>query len=269
MAIDLPFPSDHPGGSTVRRLSTWAWQAAPPLVTALAYFVAAKVGAWLAFPSAPVSALWAPNAILLAALLLARRERWWLYLLVVLPFHFAVQWPDTPLAQIAIQYVANSAEAVLGAWAIVRLCPFPRRFDRLRTVVVLVLVGGIVAPFVTSLLMVGGFAVAAIPAEPGLTVVVRTITNTFAIVALVPLIVHAVTRVRSGPMQAPLWHLIEAIALGFALASVCLVVFGAPRGDSPGSIAWVFLPLPLLAWATIRFRVAGACSAALIVGAIS
>jgi signal transduction histidine kinase/integral membrane sensor domain MASE1 len=269
MAIDLTFPWDHPGGSTVRRLPAWARQAAPPLVTALAYFAAAKAGAWLAFPSAPVSALWAPNAILLAALLLARRERWWIYLLVVLPFHFAVQWADTPLAQIAIQYVANSVEAVLGAWAIVRFCPFPRRFDRLRTVVVLVLFGGILAPLVTSLLMVGGFAVAGIPAEPVLTVVVRTITNTFAIVALVPLIVHAVAGVQSGPKQAPVWLVIEAVALALALASVCLVVFAAPRGDAPSSIAWVFLPLPLLAWATIRFRVPGACSAALVVGAIS
>src|SRR6185295_16912877 len=126
MAIDLPFPSEQPGGLAVRRLLTFARQSAPPIATALAYVLAAKAGAWLAFPSAPVSALWAPNAILLAALLLTRRERWWVYLLTLLPFHFAAQLPETPLAQVAIQYLANAAEAALGAWALLAFCPYPR-----------------------------------------------------------------------------------------------------------------------------------------------
>jgi signal transduction histidine kinase/integral membrane sensor domain MASE1 len=269
MAIDLPFPSEQPGGQAVRRLVAFAQQAAPPLATALAYVVAAKAGAWLAFPSAPVSALWAPNAILLAALLLSRRERWWLYLLAVLPFHFLVQLPDTPLPRVAIQYGANAAEAVLGAWALVQLCPHPRRFDRLRTVFVLVMFPGVIAPLVTSLLMVLAFGLAAIEADFWLTVAVRTITNTFAIVALVPLIVHAVTGLRSGPRQVPAWHIVEAIALGVALAAVSTLVFAIPTGEQEPSVAWLFAPLPILAWATIRFRVAGACSAALLVGAIS
>jgi len=174
MAIELPFPTEQPGGQAVRRLLTFAQQSAPPIATALAYVLAAKAGAWLAFPSAPVSALWAPNAILLAALLLTRRERWWIYLLTVLPFHFLVQLPDTPLDRVAIQYAANAAEAVLGAWAIVQLCPHPRRFDRLRTVLVLILFAGVIAPLVTSLLMVLAFSLAGITADFWLTVIVRT-----------------------------------------------------------------------------------------------
>ena len=269
MAIVLPLPSEQPGGQAVRRLITFARQSAPPIATALAYVLAAKVGAWLAFPAAPVSALWAPNAILLAALLLTRRERWWIYLLTVLPFHFLVQLPDAPLARVAIQYAANAAEAVLGAWALVQLCPHPRRFDRLRTVLVLILFAGLIAPLVTSLLMVLAFILAGISADFWLTVVVRTITNTFAIVALVPLIVHAATGLRGGPRQVPVWHLIEAAVLATTLAAVCVLVFAIPSGERRPSVAWLFAPLPLLAWATIRFRVAGACSAALVVGAIS
>ena len=269
MAIELPLPSEQPGGLAVRRLVTFAQKAAPPLATALAYVLAARVGAWLAFPSAPVSALWAPNAILLAALLLTRRERWWIYLLTVLPFHFLVQLPELPFARVAIQYAANAAVAVLGAWALVELCPHPRRFDRLRTVLVLVLFAGFIAPLVTSLLMVLAFSLAGIPADFWLTVAVRTITNTFAIVALVPLIVHAATRLRRGPWHVPLWPILEAAALTFALAGVCALVFAIPTSERQPSVAWLFAPLPILAWATIRFRVAGACGAALVVGAIS
>jgi integral membrane sensor domain MASE1 len=119
-------------------------------------------------------------------------------LLAVLPFHVLVQLPALPIAQVAIQYVANATVAVLGAWAILELCPYPRRFDRLRTVLVLVVFAGVIAPLVTSLFMVSAFALAGIPAEFWLTVVVRTITNSFAIVALVPLIVHGVTALRTS-----------------------------------------------------------------------
>ena len=212
MAIDVSSAPSYPTGNALHRLAQLGQVIAPPIATGLAYLFAAKAGAWLAFPSAPVSALWAPNAILLAALLLARRERWWIYLLVVLPFHLFAQLPDVPIARVAIQYGANVAEAVLGAWAILRFCPEPRRFNRLRTVVVLILMAGVVAPAVTSLLMVGAFALAGIAADYWLTALVRTITNTFAITALVPLIVHGVDGFRAGRQQVSLWRILEATA---------------------------------------------------------
>ena len=269
MAIDVSSAPPYPTGNTLHRLAQLGQVIAPPIATGLAYLFAAKAGAWLAFPSAPVSALWAPNAILLAALLLARRERWWIYLIVVLPFHLFAQLPDVPIARVAIQYVANVAEAVLGAWAILRFCPEPRRFNRLRTIVVLILMAGVVAPAVTSLLMVGAFALAGIAADYWLTALVRTITNTFAITALVPLIVHGVDGFRAGRQQVSLWRILEATLLTVLLAAVCIVIFALPADGSVRSAAWLFAPLPLLAWATIRFRVSGACSAALVVGAIS
>ena len=269
MAIDVSSAPSHPGEIRGPSPGAAGQGIAPPVATALAYMFAAKAGAWLAFPSAPVSALWAPNAILLAALLLARRERWWIYLLAVLPFHFLVQLPEVPVTRVAIQYFANCAVAVLGAWAIVQLCANPRRFDRLRTVVVLILMAGVVAPAVTSLLMVGAFELAGIQADFWLTVIVRTITNTFAITALVPLIVHSVEGLRADRSQVPLWRIFEAAALAISLAAVCIFVFALAGDGSPRPATWLFAPLPLLAWATIRFRVTGACSSTLLVGAIS
>lgn len=255
--------------SAFLHLSTLAREAAPPLATALAYALAALAGARFAFPSAPVSALWAPNAILLAALLLARRERWWIYLLAVLPFHFLVQLPEAPLAQVVIQYAANAAEAVLGAYAFRLLSPALPRFDRVQPVVVLILVGGIIAPLATSLFMVGGFALAGIPADFWLTISVRTVTNTFAIVALVPLIVIGARALSGTHRQVHLWRVVEFVALVVGLGATSAYVFAAPAASAPQSVAWVFAPLPFLAWATIRFRVPGACSAALLIGAIS
>jgi len=136
-------------------------------------------------------------------------------------------------------------------------------------VLVLVLFAGIIAPLVSSILMVGAFRLAAISADFWLTVIVRTITNTFAIVALVPLIVHGVVGFRRGPRDVPLTRVAEGAILAIALTAVCVVVFALPAESSPRTAGLLFAPLPLLAWATIRFGVPGACSAVLLVGAIS
>ena len=84
------------GASSMGR---WSFAA---LGTAGAYFLTAELGARVLFPSAPVSVLWAPNAILLAALALARPRRWWLYLAAVLVAHFAAQWPVRPPIQVIV-----------------------------------------------------------------------------------------------------------------------------------------------------------------------
>lgn len=118
---------------------TWVRLAVGPTVTALAYLFAAAVGEALAFPSAPVSALWAPNAILFAALLLAPLNRWWIYLAAILPCHVLAQVWDAPLAQIGIQYLVNCAEAMLSAAALLRLEQEPRRLGQLSAMTNLVL----------------------------------------------------------------------------------------------------------------------------------
>ena len=117
-----------------------------PLAVGAAYYIAAEVGGALAFPSAPVSVFWAPNAILMAALLLAPREQWWMYLAAIVPFHLFAQLLDSPLAQVIIQYCANVGLASLGALAILTISPTPHRFDRVRSALTLVLFGGLLAP---------------------------------------------------------------------------------------------------------------------------
>lgn len=265
----MPSQSAQLSENTLEHVGAIGREIAPPLATALAYALAAMAGGGFAFPSAPVSALWAPNAILLAALLLARRERWWIYLLAVLPFHLLVQLPDIPFVRAAIQYGANMAEAVIGAYALLLLGTQPPRFDRLKPIVTLVLVGGVVAPLGTSLFMVGAFALAGIPADFWLTIAVRTVTNTFAIVTLVPLIVLAAGTVKGGHRHVPLFRVVEFVALVAGISAVSAYAFAVPAPAAPHSIAWAFAPLPFLVWATIRFRVPGACSAVLLVGVIS
>jgi len=247
--------------------SAKAWTV--PLAVGSAYYIAAEVGQALAFPSAPVSVLWAPNAILMAALILAPREHWWMFLAAIVPFHLFAQLIDVPLLRVLIQYFANAGLAVLGAMAIVGVSPAPQRFDRVRGAFTLVLFGGLLAPAFTSILMAGAFRIAGISNEMWLTVIARTVTNTFAVVTLVPLVVHCAQRLRSGQSPISVKRAAEGMTLALATLAVCLLLFFIPLDKPERTPLLLYAPLPLVAWATIRFGVAGACSACLTAGTVS
>jgi len=240
-----------------------------PLAVGAAYFIAARVGEALAFPSAPVSVLWAPNALLMGALILAPREHWWMYLSGILPFHLFAQLGVVPLPQVAIQYFANVALAVLGALSVATMTPGPHRFDRVRNAFTLVLFGGLLAPALTSMLMAAFFKLFGVPGEMWLTVVARTVTNTFAVITLVPLIVHCADRLRSGQRPISVKRATEAMTLSLTTLAVCVLLFFIPLDGPERTPLLLYTPLPLVAWATIRFGVAGACAACLAAGTTS
>src|SRR3954468_12561824 len=57
------------------------------LIVPLAYAVGTLVGFILTPSPRPIATLWPPNAILLSALLLTSRRKWWVLILAVLPAH--------------------------------------------------------------------------------------------------------------------------------------------------------------------------------------
>ena len=240
-----------------------------PLAVGAAYFIAARVGEALAFPSAPVSVLWAPNALVMAALLLTPREHWWMYLAGILPFHLFAQLGQVPFMQVVVQYCANVGLAMLGALSIAATSRPTQRFDRVRNALTLVLFGGLLAPALSSMLMAGLFRLFGISGEMWLTVVARTVTNTFAVVTLVPLIVHCADRLHSGQRPISVKRAAEAMTLSLTVLAVCVLLFFIPMENPERTPMLLYAPLPLVAWATIRFGVAGACASCLMAGAVS
>src|SRR5262245_45155649 len=86
------------------------------LLVGVAYYLGAKLGFALTFQLHPVSTLWPPNAILLAALLLAPTPLWWALLLAAFTAHLVVGLPSgAPIALMLSWFVSNSAEALMGA----------------------------------------------------------------------------------------------------------------------------------------------------------
>src|SRR5436853_662885 len=83
------------------------------------YFLGAKLGFALTFRPHPVSVLWPPNAILMAALLLVPPRYWWIMLLAALPAHWATQLAsDVPHRMILCWFISNCCEALIGAGCI-------------------------------------------------------------------------------------------------------------------------------------------------------
>jgi integral membrane sensor domain MASE1 len=75
--------------STDRR-SLWK-DAAATAAVALSYFVGTRIGFALTAGDMPIATFWPPNAILLAAFLLAPVRLWWVFLLALIPAHLLAQ----------------------------------------------------------------------------------------------------------------------------------------------------------------------------------
>jgi PAS domain S-box-containing protein len=239
--------------------------------TGIAYYLTAVLGAALAFPSALVSMLWAPNAILLAALALAKRKNWWIYLAMVLPAHLLAQLPLFNLspAQVLIQYVVNCSTALIGAFALSELAPDMRRFDRVKSVIVLIVFGAVLASLSTSVLMAAAFFAIGVSDAFWMTAIARTLINAFAILTLVPLIVHAAAWTQTGKWPVSALRSAEACLLAVILATIGILVFAAPKIGPAESIAIIYAPLPVLLWAAVRFGVVGASGSVLLLGLVA
>ncbi|HEU4778540.1 MAG TPA: MASE1 domain-containing protein [Steroidobacteraceae bacterium] len=241
------------------------------LALAAGYYATAQLGESLAFPGAPVSALWLPNALVMGALLLAPRRYWWFYLVAILPAHLLVQvpLPDVTILRVVIQYVLNGCTALIGAVALSQFEPGKQSFSRVLPAWRLVFFGGLVAPFTTSLVMAALFVTADVDGHFWRTTVVRALTNSFAILTVVPLMVHTADRLRVVRQELDLLRLIEGTLLTLCLVAASVLALFAPPSHAVASAAMLCLPLPMLLWAAARFGVVGSCAGTLLLGVLA
>ena len=231
------------------------------------YYLGCKIGFALTFQPHPVSVLWPPNSVLVAALLLTPPRSWWLVLLAALPAHLAAQLQShVPPLMILCWFVSNCCEALIGAGLMRYLVGGPIRFTTLRNVGLFCLCVVFIGPFLSSFLD-AAFVVwnhwgrgRLLGADPDTTFFkcARGINN------------RAVDRNvgdewGSGPDEQPrLSRYLEACALFLGLLAVSYAVLYELR--SGADLALLFLPLPFLIWAAVRFGTLGASTAISIVG---
>lgn len=236
------------------------------LLVGSAYYVGAMIGFALTFRTHPVSTLWPPNSILFAALILSRARSWWFLLLAAFPAHLLVQLnADIPMAMILSWFLSNCSEALIGASVLWFLTKSEVRFDNTRHVAMFILVA-LLAPFLSSFLdaafvMLNRFGESTYWAVFRM----RFFSNVLATLTLVPMIV---TWRREGlPLlkRASRKHYLEVALLGAGLLFVGLLSV-SPRAAGPDTRpALLYLPLPLLLWAAIRFGPKGSSLVFLLV----
>ena len=230
------------------------------------YYLGCKIGFALTFQPHPVSVLWPPNGIVVAALLLMPLRRWWLVLLAAFPAHLAAQLQShVPLLMILSWFVSNCCEAVIGAGLMRYLVGGPIRFTTLRTVGLFCLCVVFIGPFLSSFLD-AAFVVWNHWGQDGYweLIRIRLFSNALAALIIVPLIVTWATTGISALRTGRLSRYSEACILFVSLLLLSYAVlyeFGAGV-----DLALLFLPLPFLIWAAVRFGTLGASTAISIVG---
>ena len=236
-----------------------------------AYYLGAIIGFALTFPTHAVSTLWPPNAILLACLLLTPTRKWWLVLLGVFPAHVAVQLQSgVPTLMILCWFVSNTSEALIGAYCIRWLIGSPLKFDNFWDAGVFMIFAVFLAPFVSSF-MDAAFVVLVGWKEGAYWQVwrMRFTANVLAELALVPFIVLWATNGVAWLRRASLQRYAEACLLACGLLTISVLVFSWQNAGPGTAPALVYLPLPFLLWATVRFGPAGASTSLLVVVLVS
>src|SRR5881394_403031 len=123
------------------------------VLTGAGYYLGARIGFALTFQPHPVSVLWPPNSILVAALLLTPPRIWWFVLLAAFPAHCAAQLQNhVPPLMILCWFISNSCEAVIGAGLTRYFVGGPIRFTSLRNTGVFCLCVVFTGPFLSSFL---------------------------------------------------------------------------------------------------------------------
>jgi signal transduction histidine kinase len=240
------------------------WGFVPPAVlVALGYYLGAKVGFAFTLEPNPISTLWPPNAILLAALLVTPARIWWILIAAAFPAHLAAQLQSgVPLAMVLGWFASNCSEALIGAGAIRLMLRDRPRFHSLRDVGIVLLCAALLAPLVSTfldaaLVKLVGWGDATYWA----LVQKRLPSNMLAELTLVPFIATwAMYGGRAVRNASPALRLEAALVLA-GLLVVCLLVF---KRAAP-SPALLYAPLPFLLWAAVRLGPLGTSTAIFVV----
>ena len=271
MSLLLERISSAPAVQT-RRLPRVARLALAVLLVSAGYYAGGVIALALRFPPSGISIIWLPNAILLAALLLARPATWHWYLLAALPTHLHLAsnfQPGVPVTIMLIQFAGNAGQALVAALLVRHFAGSRPRFDSLRSVTIFIVLAALATPAVVSALIAHSFVLTGWAADFWLAFRQRFLNNVVATLTVTPLIVLAAARGIAWLRTAPAGRQAELGLLVVALIVVGLPVFGWWQ-PGPGNLpALLYAPLPLLLWAAVRFGPGGASLSLLFVALMS
>jgi PAS domain S-box-containing protein len=224
------------------------------LAVATTYYAGAKIGLALTPSPFPLSILWPPNALLFAALLLAPMRWWWMLLLGALPAHLLAELQGgIPATMVASWFVSNVSEALLGALFVRWLSGPSPGLGTVRGVVVFCC-GAALGPLLSSFLDAGLVKLAGWGVSDYWTLWrVRLLSNLLATLTFAPVVITwaAADPMRLRDLGRARW--VEGATLTVGLLAVSIVAFDAGMWNPESSPSMVYLPVPFLVWAAMRF----------------
>ncbi len=227
------------------------------LSVALAYFVCGRLGLALPSVDSHITLIWLPTGIAVAALLRWGYICWPGILLGALATNYSID--SSPLLDSCIA-LGNTAGPLLAAWMLQRL-KFQRALDRARDILLLVsaAASGMLASASGGVISLRLFGV--LPAQDiGLAWLSWWAGDVVGVLMAVPLLLN-ISRAELKKLSAQ-----RAEFLAWTGLTLVLVwgVFFLNRDIGNGSLPLVFILLPLVVWAAMRFGIAGSSLALLL-----
>ena len=232
-------------------------------------FLGASLGVLLRFPGVRAAIIFAPYAIVTAALLRTPIRRWWIVLLAasaadLFPHHHA----GASLPFLLLAEVVNHGRAVLTALCLRRYAARPGRLETMREMVAYLVFAVFLVPAVAAL---GGAAVVArfgFSRDFWLAWQQWWLSNAVTGLTLLPLLTVDLRRFATG------FHLSPRRATEAGLLAGCLLLVGVSVlvgaqdrfGTHPVHFYWA---LPFLLWAAVRFGPRATTAALLAITVIS
>jgi len=239
-----------------------------PLLVGVAYYCGAEAAFAIGTLTQMFAPFWPPNVVLLCALLLAPQRRWWAYVLAAFVAHLvAERGVAMPVPQLLVAFACNVAVALLNAVLLRRVLTGPPWLGDLRKASLYLLITVMLSPGLVA--FAGG-------AEPTFgdgdasnywTFWWRWyLSNTLGSLTLTPVALTWFSEGTHSLRIAPRGRRIEAAALALGLTAACTIAFGAPTELADRFLpALLYVPVPLLLWAAVRFGGKGASGAILLV----
>ncbi|HEY7237482.1 MAG TPA: MASE1 domain-containing protein [Gemmatimonadaceae bacterium] len=232
------------------------------MLLAVSYYLAVRLGLGFRFQHSQIGVVWPANAVMLSALLLTPKSRWWLVLLVTAAAHVAAVGGSIPAWRVAWQIGGNSLFTVGTTLLLHRFAGLPIHLESRRQVLIYT-IAAFAMPALFSL-TTAAFILSLLDLEPtysaGDAFLRITLTNATGLLLVAPVVLlwaRYGARRLTEQRASRLW---EATAMMATLLGVGAFVFGTgPEiAQLPSLLFWM---LPPLLWAAVRFGPVGASTA--------